>query len=203
VIFVTVVDDEFQHCYISTIGVDFRIKTFDRSGKTVKLQVWDTAGQERFRAITTSYYRGADGIVLCYDMTDPASVDGLADIWLREIQQHASKNPRLILVGNKSDLSLEMTEANRELVHERVENLKERLSAFGKIVAVEASAKAGRGVDKAFEELVDSMTDDANQRRIEAAAKRGGAGSRSSSGGLGVNLLNRKPSQQGLCCSLV
>jgi len=183
--------------------VDFRIKTFERSSKVVKLQLWDTAGQERFRAITTSYYRGADGIIMMYDMTDPASVDGLAEIWLREVQRHASKSPKIILVGNKSDLSMEMTAENRELVQERVSQLKDRLRDFGgDVVAVETSAKAGSGVSAAFDALVDDMMSAANQKRLVVSTKRG-SGTRTSSG-LGVNLLGSGNREHGrLCCSLV
>ena len=63
-------DNTFLPNYVATIGVDFKIKTIELEGKTVKLQIWDTAGQERFQTITTVYYRGADGIMLVYDSTN-------------------------------------------------------------------------------------------------------------------------------------
>ncbi|CBI24716.3 unnamed protein product, partial [Vitis vinifera] len=67
-------DDSYLESYISTIGVDFKIRTVEQDGKTIKLQIWDTAGQERFRTITSSYYRGAHGIIVVYDVTDQESL---------------------------------------------------------------------------------------------------------------------------------
>merc|ERR1712115_457523 len=62
-------EDAFNTTFISTIGIDFKIKTIELRGKKIKLQIWDTAGQERFHTITTSYYRGANGIMMCYDIS--------------------------------------------------------------------------------------------------------------------------------------
>uniref|UniRef100_A0A8C0GKU7 Uncharacterized protein n=1 Tax=Chelonoidis abingdonii TaxID=106734 RepID=A0A8C0GKU7_CHEAB len=70
-------DDNYTDSYISTIGVDFKIRTIELEGKTIKLQIWDTAGQERFRTITSSYYRGAHGIIIVYDVTDQEYADTL------------------------------------------------------------------------------------------------------------------------------
>lgn len=72
-------DDTYTESYISTIGVDFKIRTVELDGKTIKLQIWDTAGQERFRTITSSYYRGAHGIIIVYDCTDQVSAISLSD----------------------------------------------------------------------------------------------------------------------------
>ena len=57
-------DDTFEEQMQSTIGVDFKVKMLDREGKRIKMTIWDTAGQERFRTLTSSYYRGAQGIIL-------------------------------------------------------------------------------------------------------------------------------------------
>ncbi|CBI39993.3 unnamed protein product, partial [Vitis vinifera] len=72
-------DDSYLESYISTIGVDFKIRTVEQDGKTIKLQIWDTAGQERFRTITSSYYRGAHGIIVVYDVTDQESLYAVRD----------------------------------------------------------------------------------------------------------------------------
>jgi GTPase SAR1 family protein len=70
-------EDSFTPSFITTIGIDFKIRTIDLDGKRVKLQIWDTAGQERFRTITTAYYRGAMGILLVYDVTDERSFSSM------------------------------------------------------------------------------------------------------------------------------
>ncbi|BBG96221.1 Ras-related small GTP-binding family protein, partial [Prunus dulcis] len=96
-------DDSYVDSYISTIGVDFKIRTVELDGKTVKLQIWDTAGQERFRTITSSYYRGAHGIIIVYDVTEMESFNNVKQ-WLNEIDRYASDSVCKLLVGNKCDL---------------------------------------------------------------------------------------------------
>merc|ERR1712022_60157 len=95
-------DDTYTETYISTIGVDFKIRTVEIDGKVIKLQIWDTAGQERFRTISSTYYRGAHGIIVVYDVT---SLDSFNNVkrWLTEIDKYARENVNKLLVGNKSD----------------------------------------------------------------------------------------------------
>ena len=97
-------DDTYTESYISTIGVDFKIRTIELDGKTIKLQIWDTAGQERFRTITSSYYRGAHGIIVVFDVTDQESFNNVKQ-WLHEIDRYACANVKKLLVGNKCDLA--------------------------------------------------------------------------------------------------
>uniref|UniRef100_A0A452Z9X7 Ras-related protein ARA-3 n=1 Tax=Aegilops tauschii subsp. strangulata TaxID=200361 RepID=A0A452Z9X7_AEGTS len=96
-------DGSFTTSFITTIGIDFKIRTIELDQKRIKLQIWDTAGQERFRTITTAYYRGAMGILLVYDVTDESSFNNIRN-WIRNIEQHASDNVNKILIGNKADM---------------------------------------------------------------------------------------------------
>merc|ERR1711868_142990 len=96
-------EDAFNTTFISTIGIDFKIKTIELRGKKIKLKIWDTAGQERFHTITTSYYRGAMGIMLVYDITNSKSFDNIAK-WLRNIEEHANEDVERMILGNKCDM---------------------------------------------------------------------------------------------------
>jgi len=96
-------DDVFNSNFITTIGIDFKIRTIELDGAKIKLQIWDTAGQERFRTITQAYYRGAMGILLVYDVTDDKSFNNIRT-WMRNIEQHANEQVVKILLGNKCDM---------------------------------------------------------------------------------------------------
>ncbi|KAI3850189.1 hypothetical protein MKW98_008491 [Papaver atlanticum] len=133
-------DDSYVDSYISTIGVDFKIRTVELDGKTVKLQIWDTAGQERFRTITSSYYRGAHGIIIVYDVTDMESFNNVKQ-WLNEIDRYANDSVCKLLVGNKSDL------VDKKVVD--TETAKAFADSLG-IPFLETSAKEGSNVEQAF-----------------------------------------------------
>ncbi|KAK9395400.1 ras-related protein Rab-35 [Crotalus adamanteus] len=102
-------DNTFSGSYITTIGVDFKIRTLVINGERVKLQIWDTAGQERFRTITSTYYRNTHGVIIVYDVTNAESFVNVKR-WLHEIGQNCD-NVCKILVGNKcEDLSRKQVE---------------------------------------------------------------------------------------------
>lgn len=133
-------DNVFNESFLPTIGVDFKIRTFDLNGKAVKLQIWDTAGQERFKTITSSYYKGAHGIILTYDMTDKQSFKDIEN-WLAEVDKYANENVVKLLVGNKNDL-----ESNRQVTFNEGKELADSLG----IKFLETSAKNSNNVDKTF-----------------------------------------------------
>merc|ERR1711941_160990 len=133
-------DDTYTESYISTIGVDFKIRTIEIGGKSIKLQIWDTAGQERFRTITSSYYRGAHGIIVVYDVTDQASFSNVKQ-WLQEIDRYACENVNKLLVGNKCDLT------TKKVVD--YNTAKEFADGLG-IPFLETSAKSSTNVEDAF-----------------------------------------------------
>jgi Ras-related protein Rab-1A len=141
---------------VTTIGVDFKIKTLDLEGKSVKLQIWDTAGQERFRNIVSSYYRGAHGIMMVYDITDLESFQNL-NSWLIEIEKNASKNVYKILIGNKNDM-----EKDRKVTFEQG---KEFASQYG-MKFFETSAKESTNVQEAFVAMTKEIIKDAQDKKI-------------------------------------
>ena len=103
-LFLRFVDEIWKENFVPTIGVDFKIKSIKIDNKTIKLQIWDTAGQERFRSILSSYYKGANGILLLYDITNVNSFKNLSN-WLIDIEKNSSKDVKKILIGNKCDLN--------------------------------------------------------------------------------------------------
>ncbi|XP_010581198.1 PREDICTED: ras-related protein Rab-2A isoform X1 [Haliaeetus leucocephalus] len=133
-------DKRFQPVHDLTIGVEFGARMITIDGKQIKLQIWDTAGQESFRSITRSYYRGAAGALLVYDITRRDTFNHLTT-WLEDARQHSNSNMVIMLIGNKSDL-----ESRREVKKEEGE-------AFARehgLIFMETSAKTASNVEEAF-----------------------------------------------------
>ena len=91
-------DNIFNEAYMSTIGIDFRIKDFNMDNKLIKLQIWDTAGQERFKNLTSTYYKGAHGVIFVFDTTDPTSFESI-DEWVNDVERHAGEDIEKVLLG--------------------------------------------------------------------------------------------------------
>ncbi|KAG9350815.1 hypothetical protein JZ751_024704 [Albula glossodonta] len=138
-------DDSFSNSFVSTVGIDFKVKTVYRNDKRVKLQIWDTAGQERYRTITTAYYRGAMGFILMYDICNEESFNAVQD-WATQIKTYSWDNAQVILVGNKCDM-----EDERVVSPEKGKHLADQLG----FEYYEASAKENINVRQVFERLVD------------------------------------------------
>lgn len=142
-------DDSFTSAFVSTVGIDFKVKTVIRREKRMKLQIWDTAGQERYRTITTAYYRGAMGFILMYDVTNEESFNSVQD-WVTQIKTYSWDNAQVILVGNKSDM-----ENERVVTYDRGKQLADQLG----LEFFETSAKENINVKNVFERLVDIICD--------------------------------------------
>jgi len=144
-----------------TLGVEFGSKliTIPEENKVVKLQCWDTAGTESFRSITRSYYRGAAGCLLVYDVTSRQSFTN-ARTWLADVREHADPHLTCILVGNKLDLCAEdgaptPGRRTREVSTEEAE----LWAKEEELLFVEASAKSGQNVEAAFEQATRDILD--------------------------------------------
>lgn len=134
------IEKKFKDDSNHTIGVEFGSKIINVGGKYVKLQIWDTAGQERFRSVTRSYYRGAAGALLVYDITSRETYNALTN-WLTDARMLASQNIVIILCGNKKDL-----DADREVTFLEAS----RFAQENELMFLETSALTGENVEEAF-----------------------------------------------------
>jgi Ras-related protein Rab-1A len=153
-------DSFFAESFISTIGVDFKIRTVSIDGKLVKLQLWDTTGQERFRTITSSYYRGAHGVLLTYDVTNENSFHNIR-IWLGEVERYASENVVKVILGNKCDL-----DDKRVVSGERAAGFASEIGCS----LFETSAKTGEKVEEAFLSCVREILANRSDSPLSTAA---------------------------------
>jgi len=143
-------DEFYSDNYISTIGVDFKVKTIQLDGMTIKLQIWDTAGQERFKSITSSYYRGAQAIVCVFDLTDLLTFRNLEHIWIPEVDKVSEIRPTkpiIFYVGTKCDL--------KEPI-----NIKQMENYY------ETSSKKNIGVDELFIGITKKILESVNKQTI-------------------------------------
>jgi len=144
------IDNSFSANHLTTIGIDFKIKMVYTDFGAIKLQIWDAAGQERFRAISSTFVKGSDCIILGYDVTDRKSFEEIRKYWYNFVMKNKDGNsPLMYLVGNKIDLIKERVVSDKEgksLANDL------NMKYFG------VSAKTGENVDILFDDIVNSLT---------------------------------------------
>ena len=143
-------DKTYQEDYLSTIGMDYKIKNYElENGAIIKLYIWDTAGQDRFRSITSNYYKGADGIILIYDITKQETFNNVRN-WITSIKEEAPAKVVLILVGNKVD-----DEKHRTVQQSEGEKIADEYN----LPFLECSAKSDINVTKTFDVLIKKIVE--------------------------------------------
>lgn len=138
------VDNVFSENLLSTIGVDFKFKTFDIKGKKIKMQIWDTAGSEAFRSIVSAYYRGAHAVVLVYAGDDKVSFEEMSSFWIQEVNKHKEQDCEIMILANKSDIPVDAISES---------NLQRFMDENNVTLFKEVSAKTGNQVGDAFKAL--------------------------------------------------
>jgi len=181
-----------------TLGVEFGSKLIKipEEEKIVKLQCWDTAGTESFRSITRSYYRGAAGCLLVYDVTSRASFIH-AQSWLDDVREHADPHLTCILVGNKVDLCEGETEGSSSRRREVSVHEAEKWAKKEGMLFLEASAKSGRNVESAFEQASRDILHKIKSGVFDDDRSPGVKLSKPANGGIALDQTSNK---QG-CCS--
>lgn len=174
-------DNMFSGSYITTIGVDFKIRTINIDGEKVKLQIWDTAGQERFRTITSTYYRGTHGVIIVYDVTNAESFVNVKR-WLHEIEQNCEVVNR-VLVGNKDDCpELKVVET------QDAQKFAERMG----VQLYETSAKENQNIEEVFNCITKLVLQSKKAQQQKADEDK-------SSGGIKLDKSSRKKKKSGCC----
>ena len=153
-------DHKFRHEHELTIGVEFGGKTIEVKGKNVKIQIWDTAGQEAFQAITRTYYKGALGALLVYDITRHETFEHI-NRWLNEVKENGSKDIYCILIGNKKDL-----EDQRQVKYEEGKELADK----NNLLFLETSAKTAENVNECFILTSEKILDKIEKTGIDPSA---------------------------------
>ena len=153
-------DHKFRHQHELTIGVEFGGKNIQVKDKTIKIQIWDTAGQEAFQAITRTYYKGAIGALLVYDITRKETFDHIIK-WYNEVKLNGSKDICCILIGNKKDL-----EDQRQVKYEDGKRLAEEHN----LLFLETSAKTAENVQECFTVSAERILDQIAKSGVDPTA---------------------------------
>ncbi|CAO3651334.1 unnamed protein product [Cunninghamella blakesleeana] len=182
-------DKQFMPAHDLTIGVGFGTRFVTVNDQQVKLQIWDTAGQESFRSITRSYYRGAAGALLVYDITRRETFEHLST-WLQDVRDHANPNTVIMVIGNKSDL-----DAKRQVSREEGEQFAKENNLF----FLEASAKSADNVETAFVETAKTIHNKIQSGVIDLSSESNGIKLAPSQGNASLPSANASSGSGGCC----
>ena len=141
------IDNEFKSSGISTCGVDVKVKFVSVDNTKIRLDIWDTAGQERFKGLAKNYFRGANGFILVYDITNKSSFDKLKG-WMNDAKEKIESEYKMVVVGNKKD-----NKKNRQVDISLLEDFAKK----NEVLFFEVSAKTGEGIDKIFNAMVQEL----------------------------------------------
>ncbi|EHK16008.1 secretion-related small GTPase [Trichoderma virens Gv29-8] len=170
----------------------------DTSGipqKHMKLSLWDTAGQETYKSVTRSYFRGASGALLVFDLSRKATFQHVTD-WLNDLRQIAEPDIVIVLVGNKADLT-QQEDNKREVTREEAEEWARR---NGILEYVETSAKSGENVEKAFMRVAERIYQNIQAGKYNLNDRRSGVKGPSAGGNRQVRLSTDAVKSGGGCC---
>lgn len=136
--------------------LDFQIRTLDIDSKRSKLQIWDTAGQDRFKCVVSSFYRNADGVIICFDITDLESFRNVHN-WYEEVRRYCPEQTPMFLIGTKSDLRI-----RRMVSPEMIKAYTEKYN----LSYLETSSKTNENVEKCFFDFTRLLVSHTNQREL-------------------------------------
>ena len=179
-------ENKFQKNYLTTIGIDFKSKNITLHNKSVKLKIWDTAGQERFRNITQQYYKGADGIVLVFDVTDASTFEKISE-WMKQINLYTQPDKiGIVLLGNKVDMEPRQV---------KTEQGAEIAKKYG-VQYFETSAHINFNVEESFKYLAEEIM---KKKNIDIATETTAPSNPSKTIELTKESVNAKEKKKGCC----
>jgi Ras-related protein Rab-2A len=182
-------DKRFEMTHDLTIGVEFGARTVSVNGTAVKLQIWDTAGQESFRSITRSYYRGACGALLVFDMTRRETFEHVTS-WLRDAKENSNMDMTILLIGNKNDL-VEQREVSSDEAR--------ALAKENDLEYIETSAKTAHNVDDAFLDTAKVVISKIDSGVLNAGVMSGKSMQSGTNSGAGFKVQEGKAKKKDCC----
>ncbi|EAY14102.1 Ras-like GTP-binding protein RYL1, putative [Trichomonas vaginalis G3] len=180
-------EDKFNENFLTTIGIDFKVRKVTIDDAKVKLQIWDTAGQEKFRTITKAYYRGANGILLVFDVTNRDSFNKTKQ-WMNSIKESITDPVDIILVGNKADGQYSDPKISRQVTKEEGEEMAQEFQ----IPYYETSAKTAFNVEETFMKIATTV----KRRKDKEPSNQ----QSNNNGGRKVDLRKENEDKKGGCC---